>query len=39
MRRQINETKFAEFAIIDDQGSSFRGPIRADKKNGYELTR
>jgi hypothetical protein len=36
---QYNETnsKFAD--IIDDQGSSFLGPIRADKKNGYELTR
>jgi len=37
VRGQINETKFAD--IIDDQGSSFLGPIRADKKNGYELTR
>ena len=37
VRGQINETKFAD--IIDDQGSSFLGPIRADKKNGYELKR
>jgi hypothetical protein len=36
VRGQINETKFAD--IIDDQGSSFLGPIRADKKNG-ELKR